>query len=35
MNSMAGWRRIKPCDVGIDAHRASESQSFALCQLAG
>ena len=26
----AGWRRVKPCDVGIDAHRSTESQSVAL-----
>jgi hypothetical protein len=25
-----GWRRVKPCDVGIDAHRSTESQSVAL-----
>jgi hypothetical protein len=28
----AGWRRVKPCDVGIDAHRLTGSQSVALRQ---
>jgi len=28
----AGWRRVKPCDFGIDAHRSTESQSVALRQ---
>jgi len=32
MPPMAGWRRVKPCDVGIDAHRSTDSQSVALRQ---
>jgi hypothetical protein len=28
----AGWRRVKLCDVGIDAHRSTGSQSVAVRQ---
>ena len=27
-----GWRKVKPCDVGIDAHRSAASQGVALRQ---
>jgi hypothetical protein len=32
MPGPAGWRRVKPCDFGIDAHRSTEWQSVALRQ---
>jgi hypothetical protein len=35
MPSQSGWRRVKPCDFGSEAHRSTESQSVALRQPAG
>jgi hypothetical protein len=32
LRHMAGWRRVKPCDVGIDAHRLTGSHSVSLRQ---
>jgi hypothetical protein len=32
METLAGRRRMKPCDLGIGAHRSAESQSVALRQ---
>jgi hypothetical protein len=31
-NNQVGWRRVKPGDLGIDAHRSAESQSVTLRQ---